>query len=194
MKKSPKNAQKGRSVSSNIPNLPPVMSGGNAPLQNQKYMEEAFGGYQQPSRQLMGGMNLSPDFQPMRAPRVAGNLNFENFMQNAATPGDYGAGGRVITENEMDGSGRYDYFMPSSIGVNNEEVAAANQGWGEKAVNGLLKGTYLAGSTFLQGTIGAINGLYQWADTGQFSSFYDNEFNRTLDEGRAYLEDALPNY
>jgi len=194
MKKSPKNAQKGRSVSSNIPNLPPVMSGGNAPLQNQKYMEEAFGGYQQPSRSLMGGMNLSPDFQPMGAPRVAGNLNFENFMQNAATPGDYGAGGRVITENEMDGSGRYDYFMPSSIGVNNEEVAAANQGWGEKAVNGLLKGTYLAGSTFLQGTIGAINGLYQWADTGQFSSFYDNEFNRTLDEGRAYLEDALPNY
>jgi len=194
MKKSPKNAQKGKSVSSGIPNLPPVMSGGSAPLQNQKYMEEAFGGYQQPSRSLMGGMNLSPDFQPMGVPRVAGNLNFENFMQNAATPGDYGAGGRVITENEMDGSGRYDYFMPSSIGVNNEEVAAANQGWGEKAVNGLLKGTYLVGSTFLQGTVGAVNGLYQWADTGQFSSFYDNEFNRTLDEGRAYLEDALPNY
>ena len=43
MKKSPKNAQKGRSVSSGIPNLPPVMSGGSAPLQNQKYMEEAFG-------------------------------------------------------------------------------------------------------------------------------------------------------
>ena len=57
MKKSPKNAQKGRSVSSGIPNLPPVMSGGSAPLQNQKYMEEAFGGYQQPSRSLMGGMN-----------------------------------------------------------------------------------------------------------------------------------------
>ena len=194
MKKSPKNAQKGRSVSSGIPNLPPVMSGGSAPLQNQKYMEEAFGGYQQPSRSLMGGMNLSPDFQPMGAPRVAGNLNFENFMQNAATPGDYGAGGRVITENELDGSGRYDYFQPTSIGVNNEEVAAANQGWGEKMVNGVLKGGYLAGSTFLQGTIGAVNGLYQWSATGKFSSFYDNEFNRTLDEGREYLEDALPNY
>ena len=194
MKKSPKKAQRGKSVSPGIPNLPPVMSGGSAPLQNQKYMEEAFGGYQQPSRSLMGGMNLSPDFQPMGAPRVAGNLNFENFMQNAATPGDYGAGGRVITENELDGSGRYDYFQPTSIGVNNEEVAAANQGWGEKMVNGVLKGGYLAGSTFLQGTIGAVNGLYQWSATGKFSSFYDNEFNRTLDEGREYLEDYLPNY
>ena len=61
-------------------------------------------------------------------------------------------------------------------------------------VNGVLKGTYLAGSTFLQGTIGAVNGLYQWSATGKFSSFYDNEFNRTLDEGREYLEDYLPNY
>ena len=187
MKKSPKNAQRGKSVSSGIPNLPPVMSGGNAPLLNEQYMEEAFGGYQQPSRQLMGGMNLSPDFQPMRAPRVAGNLNFEHFMQNAATPGDYGAGGRVITENDLDGSGRYDYFQPTSIGVNNEEVAAANQSWGDKAVNGLLKGTYLAGSTFLQGTVGAVNGLYQWSATGKFSSFYDNEFNILCKDTKLYL-------
>ncbi len=61
-------------------------------------------------------------------------------------------------------------------------------------VNGVSKGLLLTGTTFLQSTVGLVNGTYQAIADGQFSSFYDNEFNRSLDEINKYAEDALPNY
>ena len=146
MKQKLKKAQSGQTVSV-LPNLPPMQPGTPTPSFNQSNMQRLYGGYQQPTVPSVPMMNLSPDFQP-GVPRVAGNNTLQNFMQNAATPGDYGMGGRIYTEDEMDGSGRYDYFQPTSLGINNEEMAAQNQSWGSKMVNGVAKGLYLVGSTF----------------------------------------------
>ena len=173
--------------------IPPIQPAAQQPLLNQTFMQQRFGNY-------------NPGPLPPRIPNIAStppsstlspytglkNNSLQELLINAATPSEEGQ--RTITADEFDGAGRYDYFQPSSMGINNEDVAAQYQGWGSKMVNGVLKGGNLALTTFLQGTVGAVNGLYQWANTGKFSSFYDNEFNRALDETNKYLEDTLPNY
>jgi hypothetical protein len=80
------------------------------------------------------------------------------------------------------------------MGVNNEDLAGQYQSFGSKALNGVGKGLVLTGTTFLQGTVGLVNGIYQAVNDGKFSSFYDNEFNRSLDEINKWSEDAMPNY
>ena len=66
--------------------------------------------------------------------------------------------------------------------------------FGEKALYGVTKGSILAVNTFLQSTVGLVNGLYQAVADGRFASFYDNEFNRQLDSINKWSEDAMPNY
>jgi len=118
----------------------------------------------------------------------------QSLIRNAGTPGNIGKGSRNTTADEYEGSDRYDYFQPTSMGVDNENLAGLYQSFGSKAVNGVGKGLILTGTTFLQGTVGLVNGVYQAVNDGKFSSFYDNEFNRGLDEINKWSEDAMPNY
>jgi len=87
---------------------------------------------------------------------------------------------------------RYDAYNP--LLKSNEDFAAYGQGWGSKMVNGVSKGLLLTGTTFLQGTVGLVNGLVQWGKDGRFASFYDNDFNRNLDKILKEAEDNAPNY
>lgn len=96
-----------------------------------------------------------------------------------------------VSADVLPGTGRYDKIFP---GENMEEIYAQGQTWGAKMVNGVGKGLSLTGTTFLQSTVGLVNGLIQWGQDGRAASFYDNEFNRNLDEFNKQLEDALPNY
>lgn len=96
-----------------------------------------------------------------------------------------------LSDISKDLTGRYETIIP---GANNEDIYGQNQSFGSKMVNGVAKGVILAGTTFAQTTVGAINGLQQWAETGKFSSFYDNEFNRKIDEITKASENYLPNY
>ena len=92
---------------------------------------------------------------------------------------------------ELPGTGRYDKVFP---GENMEEFYAQGQTVGSKMVNSLGKGLSLTGTTLLQSTVGLVNGLVQWGVDGRAASFYDNEFNRNLDEFNKQLENQLPNY
>lgn len=132
----------------------------------------------------------------LERPRLNGNTknSLQSLIEDAASPGPKGGGDRITTADEYEGADRYDYFQPSSMGVNNEDMAGQYQSFGSKAVNGVAKGLILTGTTFLQSTVGLINGVYQGINDGKFSSFYDNEFNRSLDEVNKWSEDALPNY
>jgi hypothetical protein len=80
-------------------------------------------------------------------------------------------------------------------GVNNEEIYAQGQGWTDKMANGVGKGLLLTGTTFLQGTVGLVNGVVSsWKD-GRAASFYDNDMNRWLDGiNKEAEENWLPNY
>ena len=174
-------------------NIPPIQPAAQQPLLNQTFMQQRFGNYNaDPLPPRIPNIVSTPPSSTLSPYAGLKNNSLQELLINAATPSEEGQ--RTITADELEGAGRYDYFQPSSMGINNEDVAAEYQGWGEKMVNGVLKGGSLALTTFLQGTVGAVNGLYQWANTGKFSSFYDNEFNRALDETNKYLEDTLPNY
>lgn len=90
-------------------------------------------------------------------------------------------------------SNRYNNFMPGDY--NNEDAYAQGQGWASKMVNGVGKGLVLTGTTFLQSTVGLVNGIIRWGQDGRFASIYDNDMNRWLDEKVVKAsEDILPNY
>ena len=101
-------------------------------------------------------------------------------------------GGSIMRTLDEVSSNRYSNFVPGDY--NNEDAYGQNQSWGSKMLNGVGKGLLLTGTTFLQGTAGLVNGLIQWGNTGKFSSFYNNEFNKNLDELNKAAEDYMPNY
>ncbi len=92
---------------------------------------------------------------------------------------------------EVDRSGRYDRWL---LGVDNENLQGELQSNWDKAANALLKGTSLAVTTFVQSTIGLLNGVGSAIADGRLASFYDNPMNRALDEFNKNLENSMPNY
>lgn len=87
-----------------------------------------------------------------------------------------------------------DRYKATFKGIDNEELYAQNQDWSSKMVNGVGKGLVLTGTTLLQSTLGLVNGVTKALQDGKFSSFYDNDFNRSLDEINKRFENILPNY
>ena len=82
------------------------------------------------------------------------------------------------------------------------DVRAENQPWYAKIGAGLAKGAVLAGTTFLNGTLGLAlgigTGVSNLADndpkTGFLSGIWDNDFSRAMDEFNQWSEKELPNY
>ncbi|NLR60675.1 hypothetical protein HGH93_21375 [Chitinophaga polysaccharea] len=87
---------------------------------------------------------------------------------------------------------RYPYYSP--FVPSNEDLYGAYQSWYSKAGNGILKGAGIALTTFLNGTAGLIFGVGNAIADGKMSSFYDNDFTRSLDSINEYMENQLPNY
>lgn len=86
---------------------------------------------------------------------------------------------------------RYDKLF---YGINNEELYAQNQSALSKLGNSAAKMAGTFTTSFLAGTVGLLNGIGEYASTGNFSSFFDNDFNRSIDNFNKRLEDQLPNY
>lgn len=100
--------------------------------------------------------------------------------------------GMAVGFSELEANKRYEAYNP--LLKSNEDFAAYGQDWSSKMVNGVAKGLLLTGTTFVQGTVGLVNGLVQWGKDGRFASFYDNEFNRGIDEILKKAEDNAPNF
>jgi hypothetical protein len=88
--------------------------------------------------------------------------------------------------------GRFPYFSP--FVPSNEDLYGSYQSWYSKAGNGIMKGAGLAVTTFLNGTAGLIAGIGNAVSEGKMSSFYDNDFTRSLDSFNDYMENQFPNY
>lgn len=74
-------------------------------------------------------------------------------------------------------------------------VRAENQPWYAKIGAGLAKGVVLAGTTFLDGTIGLVVGAGQAiAEGGRASALWDNPFSKAMQSINEWSEKALPNY
>lgn len=74
------------------------------------------------------------------------------------------------------------------------DVRANNQPWYAQIGAGLAKGAILAGTTFLDGTLGLVAGIGTAADEGRWSGIWDNDFTRAMKEVTDWSEKALPNY
>lgn len=85
-------------------------------------------------------------------------------------------------------------FPQYQIGLNNEEIQAQQQSSLSKFGNGLVKGLGLTATTFVGGTVGLVNGVFQAITDDNFTSFYDNNLSRSLNDFNAKWEDMFPNY
>lgn len=74
------------------------------------------------------------------------------------------------------------------------DIRAENQPWYSKLGNGIAKGVVLAGTTFLDGTLGLALGATQAIAEGRFSALWDNDFSKAMQQINDLSEDILPNY
>jgi hypothetical protein len=169
------------------------------PMLDRLDLEDQFGGYRAPGAPEPLPTYKSPD-NVYPDPVIlsggggggGGNNSLDAWENYLSTKSNTAPGGSVIRTLAEVSSNRYENFVPGNY--NNEDAYAQNQSFGEKMINGVGKGLLLTGTTFLQGTVGLVNGLVQASVDGRFASFYDNEFNRNLDEVLKKSEDAMPNF
>jgi hypothetical protein len=120
----------------------------------------------------------------------AGYTDIFNSLLNQAAP-KTGQDLPSVATSGIDMSGRYPKFF---VGMNNEELYAQNQGVAEKAFNGVTKMAGIATSTFINGTVGTFYGITKAIQDGKFSSFYDNNLTRELNDWTEGLENSYAHY
>lgn len=74
------------------------------------------------------------------------------------------------------------------------DTRAENQPWYAKLGAGIGKGIVLAGTTFLDGTVGLLSGIGTAVSEGRWSGLFDNTVSNGLNEINRQIEDILPNY
>lgn len=74
------------------------------------------------------------------------------------------------------------------------DIRAENQPWFAQIGAGLAKGVVLAGTTFLNGTLGLVYGAGTAISEGKWSGLWDNDFSRAMESINQGAEEVLPNY
>ena len=77
---------------------------------------------------------------------------------------------------------------------NLNEIRAQRQPWYAKLSAGVAKGAVLAGTTFLDGTVGLAMGIGAAIDKQDASQLWDNPFSRLMQQINEESEKLLPNY
>lgn len=93
------------------------------------------------------------------------------------------------------GESIYDPGIANQHQIENlQDVRAEAQPWYAKIGAGLAKGAILAGTTFLDGTVGLLIGSAEAATRKDWSGLWDNDFSRTMQAVNEWSEEVLPNY
>ena len=74
------------------------------------------------------------------------------------------------------------------------DIRAENQPWYAQIGAGLAKGAILAGTTFLDGTLGLLFGAGTAIGEDRWSGLWDNDFSKAMQSVNEWSEQALPNY
>jgi hypothetical protein len=113
----------------------------------------------------------------------------------ATSSGPAGARKVAVTEDYDLGASSYDpgYFT-SDTEEQYQDIRANNQPFYAQAAAGIVKGIGLAGTTFVDGTVGLAVGLIEAIASGNFSKIWDNEVTQYLDSLNRDMETYLPNY
>lgn len=74
------------------------------------------------------------------------------------------------------------------------DVRAENQPWYSQLGAGIAKGAVLAGTTFLDGTMGLLYGGAKAIEEGRVGALWDNDFSKAMQSINDWSERELPNY
>lgn len=137
--------------------------------------------------------NLSPEFQSFSM----------NVGANTAPTSLYDARahGEQMVATSLEGTatpwGESMFDEPTATEAQFQElgdIRANNQPWYAQIGAGLAKGAILAGTTFLDGTVGLIFGAGTAIGEGRGSGLWDNDFSKAMQSVNEWSEQALPNY
>lgn len=137
--------------------------------------------------------NLSPEFQSFSM----------NVGANTAPTSLYDARahGEQMVATSLEGTatpwGESMFDEPTATEAQFQElgdIRANNQPWYAQIGVGLAKGAILAGTTFLDGTVGLIFGAGTAIGEGRWSGLWDNDFSKAMQSVNEWSEQALPNY
>lgn len=93
------------------------------------------------------------------------------------------------------GKSRYDRKITSVSDLYNlSDFRGREQSGLLQVTNGIAKGAVLAGTTFLDGTVGLVVGGLDAIAEGDASKLWDNPFSQAMQSVNKYAEEALPNY
>lgn len=99
----------------------------------------------------------------------------------------------AVYDRQNDGSyvAKYENYLGAT---GNEERLAKNQSFLEQAGNGLIKNIRKAGNYALDATVGTAYGIYKGISDESFTSVWNNEFSKGIDDWNKQLDYKLPNY
>jgi hypothetical protein len=137
--------------------------------------------------------NLSPEFKSFSM----------NVGANTAPTSLYDARahGEQMVQSSLEGTatpwGESMFDEPTATEAQFQElgdIRAENQPWYAQIGAGLAKGAILAGTTFLDGTVGLVLGAGTAISEDRWSGLWDNDFSKAMQSFNEWSEQALPNY
>lgn len=137
--------------------------------------------------------NLSPEFQSFSMNVGASTAPTSLY--------DARAHGEQMVQSSLEGTatpwGESMFDEPTATEAQFQElgdIRAENQPWYAQIGAGLAKGAILAGTTFLDGTIGLLFGAGTAISEDRWSGLWDNDFSKAMQSVNEWSEQALPNY
>lgn len=137
--------------------------------------------------------NLSPEFQSFSMNVGASTAPTSLY--------DARAHGEQMAQSSLEGTatpwGESTFDEPTATEAQFQElgdIRAGNQPWYAQIGAGLAKGAILAGTTFLDGTLGLLFGGKTAIEEDRWSGIWDNDFSKAMQSFNEWSEQALPNY
>ena len=148
----------------------------------------------------MNGLNQSPSTYSQYFENL-GRMSTSQLSRAYMSPASEDVGVQLAEAGY--GSSSYDDAVTSMTQLEDlNELRAQEQPWYAQVASGLAKGAILAGTTFLDGTIGLLmgtgQGIANLADddpnTGFLSGLWDNDFSKAMQKINEDSEKWMPNY
>ena len=123
------------------------------------------------------------------AANQAANAQWEDYQEQSPlyrqTGGADYLGNSIYDDDIIIGDDDYNHIL---------DTRGRNQPWYAQLGSGLVKGVGLAGTTFLDGTVGLVVGIGEAVGQGDISKLWDNEISNGLHDFNQNMEEWLPNY
>lgn len=137
--------------------------------------------------------NLSPEFQSFS--EGIGAATAPTSLYDARAHGEQAVSSSLSGQATPWGESMFDEATATEEQFQNlGDIRANNQPWYAQIGAGLAKGAILAGTTFLDGTLGLVLGAGTAISEGRWSGLWDNDFSKAMQAVNEWSEQALPNY